>query len=82
MGLVVQVVDFLFRRRPSSVEDGERTKCDERDRQLTIGVRFHHRFRIVAVTFDDETSLGGEGQKPQHVATRQAGDEGFLRIHC
>src|SRR5207244_2618164 len=51
-----------------------------RDRELPFGILRHHPFRLILVALDDETCEPRAPEKGQHMAAREAGDEGLLGI--
>ena len=72
--------DLVHGRLPITAEKNLRAKRHPRNRKLPGWIFTHDPDCLVSVVFNDEASLCCNGQKPQHVATRQTGDEGFFRI--
>ena len=66
--------------RPEAREYHARTQHDACDRLALRGDLLEFGTGGVDVGIDDETTLRGQREKPQHVAARQRGDEGFLGI--
>ena len=81
MRRVVHRRDLLRRGQALTRETRVRPQRDGRDRQLAARVPRHRAHRLVVVGVDAEPALERDRQEPQHVATGQGGDEGFLRIH-
>jgi len=81
MGQVMHFHQLGRARFPGPDEDGLGMQGNERNRSSPGVILAHGALRIINIAVHGETALGGDGQEPEHVATRKARDEGFLRIH-
>ena len=55
-------------------------QLDARHGEFAVGVFLDVADRAVFIAVDDETFVGGEREKRQHVAARQRGDERRFRV--
>jgi len=82
--LVRLMMDLIERRRRGwsiAAEGDLGPQRDDGDRFLSLSVRAERAHRMVDVALDDDATLRGDGEEPEHVAARHRGDERLLRIY-